>query len=523
MLYFTKKGGFLLKIRLRLWSVLTLVFTLVLLVVTSILYGLVLHQNSKIVRANEEKLLLTVGQQMARDPQIIAALETNHSNKELETYSNQVSHIHGLDFVVVMNMQAIRLTHPDKKQIGKHFEGGDEIHALQGKEHISVSKGTLGRSLRGFVPVYSQIQPDRQIGVIALGIRMQSLSSLVKNSREDYLIALILSIIIAAISATSLAYYLKQQLHNLEPKEISRLFEERNAMLEESKDAVVVLDLNQKINLANIAANELYQKISGHSDSLVGKHLHDLMRQTDTIDLERNVEQFYRQNGQDFLFSSSPIVVEQKQIGWIIFLRNATESLFVMDQLANTTAYASALQSQSHEFMNKLHVIYGLVDLEAYNELKIYLDDILRPEKEFSHRLSFLVQNPQIAGFLIGERQKFSEQKSQLLIEISPEIPENQLMEETNALVDLYRYIHHVLLLLPLADDLRMMIHYEDNKLTTSYCLELLRTNYYQLKDSFDSNYFQRMLHDYQADFNIEDQHTVILLQLQTSYSEVRK
>ena len=39
--------------------------------------------------------------------------------------------------------------------------------------------------------------------------------------------------------------------------------------------------------------------------------------------------------------------------------------------------------------MNKLHVIYGLADLKAYDELKIYLDDILTPEKEFSHRLSF--------------------------------------------------------------------------------------------------------------------------------------
>ena len=61
----------------------------------------------------------------------------------------------------------------------------------------------------------------------------------------------------------------------------------------------------------------------------------------------------------------APINVDQKRIGWIVFLRNATESLFVMDQLANTTAYASALQSQSHEFMNKLHVIYGLADLKS--------------------------------------------------------------------------------------------------------------------------------------------------------------
>lgn len=508
---------------MRLWGVLTLAFTLVLLVVTSVLYGLILHQNAKSVRSNEEHLLLSVGQQLAIDPQVSKALTTGQSTGELEDFSKKVSQIHHLDFVVVMDMDAIRLTHPDEALIGKHFEGGDEVAALQGQEHISVSEGTLGRSLRGFVPVYSPTEPTKQIGVVALGIRMQSLSTLVKNSREGYLIALFVGIAIAALAATGLAYYLKRQLHNLEPKEISRLFEERNAMLEESKDAVVVLDLHQQINLANIAANELYQKLSGQTDSLVGKHLKDLILQTESIDLERNVQQLYRQNGQDFLFSSAPIMVEQKRIGWIIFLRNATESLFVMDQLANTTAYATALQSQSHEFMNKLHVIYGLADLEAYDELKIYLDDILTPEKEFSHRLSFLVQNPQIAGFLIGERQKFSERKTQLLIEISPEIPENQQEEETKALIDLYRYIHHVLLQMTLAEELRMMIHYENGVLATTYYIELPQTNYHQLKNSFDNNYFQQMLMDCQADFSIEEQHTVILLHLKTPYHEVKK
>lgn len=507
---------------LRLWSLLTLVFTLVLLVVSSLLYSLILHQNALLVRRNEESLLLSVGRQLAIDPQVTDALTANQPSQELETFSKKVSQIYELDFIVVMNMQAIRLTHPDVKQIGKHFEGGDETTALQGKKHISVGQGTLGRSLRGFVPVYS-LTNKKQIGVIALGIRMQSLSTLVKNSRQGYFLGLLLSIIISVLAATGLAYYLKRQLHNLEPKEISRLLEERNAMLEESKDAVIVLDLKQQINLANIAANELYQKMSGHQDSLVGKSLNDLILQPAAIDLRRNVEQFYRQNGQDFLFSSAPIIVEKKQIGWIIFLRNATESLFVMDQLANTTAYATALQSQSHEFMNKLHVIYGLADLKAYEELKIYLNDILTPEKEFSHRLSFLVQNPQLAGFLIGERQKFLERKTQLLIEITPEIPKNQAEIETRSLINLYRYIHHVLLQMNLPEKMQMELQYKNDLLTTSYLIELENATAENLKTSFDSNYFQQLLLDQQATFKLELLASVLHLQLRTHYHEVKK
>ena len=70
--------------------------------------------------------------------------------------------------------------------------------------------------------------------------------------------------------------------------------------------------------------------------------------------------------------------------------------------------------------MNKLHVIYGLADLEEYEELNDYLGKILEPEQEFSHRMIFLVKNPVIAGFLIGERSKFTEQNYPFMIEGLP-------------------------------------------------------------------------------------------------------
>ena len=73
--------------------------------------------------------------------------------------------------------------------------------------------------------------------------------------------------------------------------------------------------------------------------------------------------------------------------------------LLSQNSLSAQQIYASALQSQSHEFMNKMHVIYGLVDLEDYEAPKHYLADLLKPEKEFAQRLAILVRNPILAGF----------------------------------------------------------------------------------------------------------------------------
>ena len=233
-----------------------------------------------------------------------------------------------------MNQDAIRITHPDPEKIGQPFTGGDETPAIEGKESLSIGNGTLGQSLRGFVPVK---EDGEQLGVVALGIKMTSLQSLILLSQKGYRKALFISLLLGGGIALFVAFYLKRQLHNLEPQEISRLLEER-------KDVVFVLDLAKNILLANRAATAL-PLATASEDGLVGQSLLTILPALQHVDFDKKQERLVQQEGQDYVFSSAPIIVRNQQIGYIIFLRNATESLFIADQLANTTAYATALQS----------------------------------------------------------------------------------------------------------------------------------------------------------------------------------
>ncbi|MCB5953183.1 sensor histidine kinase [Enterococcus sp. BWT-B8] len=500
---------------ISLWLLLSIIFIVTLLTTNTILYGLILKENTDRVQKEEEQLLLSVGKQVALEPEIKSALLINESSDALEQYTLDIAEIYNFDFVVIMNMEGIRLTHPSISKIGQPFEGGDETTAMSGKEHISISKGTLGDSLRGFVPIF---EDSKQIGVVALGIKLTSLDTLVKASRERYAFSLIISVGIALFTSTLVAYYLKRQLLNLEPKEITKLLEERNAMLNETKDVVVVIDRLGKITLANTAAKEFYLQLGGNSDSLEGQLVDALIQDKAQLNFTRNAEQLYRQNGQDYLFYIAPILVRKQAVGSIIFLRDATESLFVMDQLASTTSYVSALQNQSHEFMNKLHVIYGLVDLAAYNELKIYLNDILNPEETFTNSLSILVKNPMIAVFLVGEQEKFSKYGIDLAIELFSELPDYLDQKKTITIISLYRYIHHVLLQQELPEKLPVTIDCTSNLLTSSYILTDSTINTDKLSVFFQENYFKELLKDAEGTFTIETQSSGIILILKTSY-----
>ena len=171
----------------RLWGWLSLIFTSTLLVTVFTVYGFTLLENRQQFETRESQLLLSVGRQLAQEPRVISALKANKADPATRAYANSVAKNFKLDFVVIMNMQAIRLTHPDPKQINRHFRGGDEVRALQGHAYVSVQRGTLGRSLRGFVPVY---QNRKQIGVVALGIKVTALQMLITLSGNYTILSL---------------------------------------------------------------------------------------------------------------------------------------------------------------------------------------------------------------------------------------------------------------------------------------------------------------------------------------------
>ncbi|MHC5374453.1 Spo0B domain-containing protein [Enterococcus sp. LJL120] len=500
---------------IRLWTLLATIFIATLLCTLTLFYLLTLLQQNREVQQNEENLLLATGRMLAKEPQVIEALQADTSSAELQELTLRISQSYELDFAVIMDMQGIRLTHPDETQIGQPFIGGDESPALAGNEHLSTSEGSLGESLRGFVPVFAE--DGQQIGVVALGITLTNLSTLVENSQQNYTTALVASVAVGLLISFIVAYYLKNQLHNLEPKEISRLLEERNAMLNETENVVLVIDMQKNILLANNQAQQMYQLQKKTETALVGQPLSIIIYHLDKLNFQQKTKQFYQQEGEDFFFSVAPIIVG-RQVGYIVFLENTTETLFLADQLSNTSRYALALQSQSHEFMNKLHVIYGLADLGAHQELNDYLTDIIQPERELTHRLALLVQNPIFAAFLLGERQAFSEKNCQLWIEVTPEIPSNSHTFETDTILNIYRYLHHFFSEQQMPDELLLQLTYQQQTLTSEYALVANETFVKALENALHAPFFVRLLKDSHGEIQWDYQQQWLQLKITTLY-----
>lgn len=521
----------------RLWVKLTFMVLITVALTVSVLYLLLTNRIYEATQTQEEAQLLSIAEIVAAQPLVIETLRTGATNPEIQSYTDQITETYQLDFVVVMTMERIRLTHPDPAKINEPFQGGDEEAALAGQETTSIAQGTLGQSLRAFVPVFDA--ENTEIGVVAIGIKTTTLASIAKKTMQPFSVSFAVSLLFGFAAAIFTAFQLKNQMYNLEPVEIARLLEERNAMLENTKDAILVTDKNNRVVLSNLEAKKLFQleaagaadkadnpnkadAVDNLNEALVGLPIQSLLPVAQDLQQlvgqDKTSDRIYHQDGVDYLLSVAPITVSKKVIGQIILMRDATELYLLTDQLFNAATYATTLQTQSHDFLNKLHVIYGLAELEEYEELNEYLGKILEPEQEFSHRMIFLVKNPVIAGFLIGERSKFTERNYPFMIEVYPDVPSTTDHMAVQCWINIVRFLDRFILDNQLADELQIHFGFWNDRLETIYELQLDPAMQARLEEELRAPFISQLLKKVDGQLACESNDRWLRISLKTAY-----
>lgn len=160
------------------------------------------------VEETEKEKALNVARMISLSPMVINALDGATSQTVVQDFANQVKDKTNVNFVVVMDMKGIRLSHPNPSEVGKHFRGGDEGPVLQGKEYVSTSKGILGPSMRAFTPIKNS--HGKQVGAVAVGISLENVTKAVDKGRMGIAIGTLIGVLIGVIGAVGLARYIKK-------------------------------------------------------------------------------------------------------------------------------------------------------------------------------------------------------------------------------------------------------------------------------------------------------------------------
>ncbi len=404
---------------------------LVWLVLISITLGLTLRYSLETLQNKIDETLESVVCTLAETPAIQRALEAGYCSQETFDYLDSlVAYTTDLEIISICDENAIRIYHLNKEQIGRHFVGGDEGRALAGERYFSDATGTMGYQHRYFSPVYGENRAI--IGFVMASTTQSRIQLLHDDISHTYgKLLLILTLCTLAFSA-GLALYLNATLRGAKPEELLRTYLTQNDILNSLEEGLVSLDGDGIIRLVTQAAEEaLGQK----EELLVGQRVDGILRTEEGGSLLGVAGKDLTTSRPNLLVSSIHLDSSSRWSRQVLILKDKSEAFRRAEQLNGTRHIVSALRANNHEFMNKLQVISGLLQMGREQEALSYIGNVSATHAQIITPVMQLIHNPNVAALILGKLNNMRELDIYMTLLANSHLPEHSRYLTTRELV----------------------------------------------------------------------------------------
>jgi two-component system, CitB family, sensor kinase len=429
---------------MKLQTKITLLVIIVVFISISIIMSFVVSWMTGNIENKARTNIMNVAETMAHSREIVDELKAKDPNKKIAPYVDmQLKNLEQIEYIIVADSEGTRYSHPNPEMIGKKFAGGDEYKVVKnGETYISEATGTLGKALRAFAPIYDE-ESKKEIGFVSVGTLTESIET-AKHTAILYIILIGLGGLLAgAIGAFLLANSIKNTLMGLEPDEIAKLYNEKMGMLDAIHEGLVAVDAEARITLINDSAlNILHFENSINKDNIIGQNVEMVIPNSRLFNVletgKSEFEEEQRINNTLIMTNRVPIISRGKVVGAIASFRDKTEVTKLAEELTGVKKLAWSLRAQNHEFMNKLHTISGLIQLEEYDEALQFISDVAKVRSNISNILTENIKDASISALLLAKYNKAEECRVKLKIDESSRLtrlPEHITPEEIISIV----------------------------------------------------------------------------------------
>jgi len=390
-----------------------LLLQLLLLLVTTAAGGLLgLRQVRAQLTEQEGQRVLAVATTLAALPEVRAAVEGDGAARvALQQRALDVQRANDLTFVVVADREQRRLTHPNPALIGQRLST-DASDALSGRAVVTTERGTLGRSVRAKVPVRGA--DGDVVGVVSVGSLEDRVGAQVVAALPRLAAYLLGALALGAAGSVLLARRLKRQTYGLEPAEIGRLLEQREATLHGIREGLVVVDRRGQVSLVNDEARRLLDVPA----DVVGRPVSELdlpPRLRDVLSGTTSGEdEIVLRAGRLLVLNRKPLEVRGTSIGAVVTLRDRTELDQLTRELDGARSVTDALRAQAHEFSNRMHTVAGLLELGHADEALRFISGASERRDALAARLEAQVGEPAVAALLLAKAASAGERGVEL-------------------------------------------------------------------------------------------------------------
>ena len=363
----------------------------------------------KIIEKNITTNISNISQLISESNLVKESIINGVADKNLTNYlDSNIKLLKDVDIIVIADRNGKRIYHPEKEKIGQSFIGGDEKLALsQNDGYISEAIGSLGAQKRAFKPI---INDNKIIGFV---MSSALLNNIMKAKKSVIAVHLFLGTIL--ISITLLISFIqyknfKKSLLGYDPEEFKELYLHKDEILSSLADGILAVDTLGNINLINESALNILKL---DKNIIKYKNIKDIFTDDRVLNiLRKNKNQYNEQikiNSTVILLSTILIKEDNRTVGEVIIVRDKTEVTLLAEELTGVNEIVDSLRANTHEFMNKLHVILGLIQTDHINEAKKYIVDITELQKDILYSITDKIKDPKVAALLLGKISRANE------------------------------------------------------------------------------------------------------------------
>lgn len=361
---------------------------------------------------------LVQAKEVAIIPEVINAVE-NNKLQELEHIVRAIYQQSDASFIVIGDKNANRLFHSQKSKINLPMQGNDNLAVLNGESLITLRKGSLGYSLRGKAPIVNQ--NGQVIGIVSIGYMQDEIDTFHFNQFIPVIIFCLVIMIALFIFSWYFSRSIKKQMFNLEPKEITLLVRQQEAIMESIFEGLIAIDLNYRITIINHAARQLL-KIGKHTNGLINQPLFNYVTPirffTDPRNIHHDVhDEICYINDTVVIASRVRIMINNNIEGWVISFRDKNDINLLSLQLCQVRQHADNLRAIQHEHLNWMATLSGMLYMQLYDEALCLVQSQTEKNQQLLDDLNKRFTIPSVCGLLLGKYSKAHELGIELIFD----------------------------------------------------------------------------------------------------------
>lgn len=379
-----------------------------------------------------DEILESTVRTLAESPSVRKAILDGACDQEMSEFlSSVVVNTSDLDYITIAGTDSIQIYHIDPAFIGQPFEGGDQYRALAGETYFSDTTPTH------FEDQHRAFHPVRDSGGTVIGFVMASATQtriidLRSHIYATYMQMFLLLTACSLVFSAALAVYLGRNLRGVRPEDLLRVYLTQNDILNALDEGLISFDNSGKVRLVNAAA----ARMLGHrEDLLVGRQVDELLLDENDRSLRDRGSRRLQSNHANILVHTVKLPDSNLWARQVLILADKSEVIRQAEELGGTRHMINALRANTHEFLNKLQVISGLLQMGYITEAMSYIGDISAMHEQIISPVMKLIRNQNVAALILGKQFNMRELAISLTLMSNSGLPEHSRYLSTDELV----------------------------------------------------------------------------------------